>query len=222
MCVCVCVCVCVLCVLCVYRCVSYVYVLVSGWDPRRRHAVVAGRGLGSVVPVAPGRVRPGCGWGMVDWTDQPHRPEPVVSWPVLRQRRTPGVCVCVCMCVCVFLCVVRRGLSALCIHTGPYRGARYRPLVGGAHVERIQSPCVGSMSMQRGEHRALGWPPPRHTVGRRPAREWWQVRKTLAIPVCGLASGVPLLNCGGNSGNHPAECGDCYRWGLVPAFMNQS
>ena len=127
-----------------------------------------------------------------------------------------------CVCVCSLCVVCVEGCQPCVYHTGPYRGARYRPLVGGAHVERIQSPCVGSMSMQRGEHRALGWPPPQHTVGRCPAREWWQVQETLAIPVCGLASGVPLLNCGGNSGNHPAECGDCYRWGLVPAFMNQA
>ena len=36
------------------------------------------------------RVRPGCGQGMVDWTDWPHRPGPAASWPVLRRREFRG------------------------------------------------------------------------------------------------------------------------------------
>ena len=169
--------------------------------------------------------RAGCGRGVAGgwWIGPTNHTTPSRLCP--GQFYGKGVLrVCVCVCVSVFpVCCVSWVVGQPSVyHTGPHPGARYRPLVGGAHVERIQSPCVGSMSMQRGEHRALGWPPPRHTVGRRPAREWWQVRETLTIPVCGLVSGVPLLNCGGNSGNHPAECGDCYRWGLVPAFMNQA
>ena len=37
------------------------------------------------------RVRPGCGQGMVDWTDWPHRPGPAASWPVLRRREFRGL-----------------------------------------------------------------------------------------------------------------------------------
>ena len=80
-----------------------------------------GRGarLGSVVPVAPGRVRPWCGQGMVYWTDWPHRSKPGVSWPVLRRR---GRCRCRVSC--------RK--FAMCKKPVPHRA---RCPFGGASVE---------------------------------------------------------------------------------------
>ena len=83
-------------------------------------------------------------------------------------------------------------------------------------------PHVGLMSVWRGERRGLGWPPPRHTVDRRPARQRWQVRDTrrrLQIAATrGSSASVrrdfwkpPILNAAN------AFVGD-----LAPAFMNQA
>ena len=53
------------------------------------HSVFCG-GAPPARTMSSSRVRPGCGQGMVDWTDWPHRPGPAASWPVLRRREFRG------------------------------------------------------------------------------------------------------------------------------------
>ena len=94
---------------------------VSGWDPRRRHAVGAGRGR---VLLYPWR-RAGYGWGVVGgwWIGPTNHTAPSQLCPgqfygkgVLRVFVFVGVSVCVYVCVPCVLCVV--GCPPPVYHTG--------------------------------------------------------------------------------------------------------
>ena len=91
--------------LCVYQCASCVCVSVSGWDPRRRHAVGAGRGS---VLLYPWR-RAGYGRGVVGgrWIGPTSHTAPSRLCP--GQFYGKGVlwaCLCVCVCSLFPVCCV--------------------------------------------------------------------------------------------------------------------